>query len=308
MASAVAGDTLQFTSAQISSYAYPDGTNFKALTALQDVQQTESPSSTQVFNDNVVQVSVRFDNNGVNSAYLTQTIGLFAKIAGGEDPILFAVVTAITPDQMPVASSVSPTALIYNIQITIQSNANISVTVNPAGTATAEDVQYIKDNYIPTSAIENDLDLLDEDPDKVLGASVGKELKSQIDALNTEINNLSAVNIAFDSSNTSIKATNVQSMLQQIDGRMQRVILTENFSSVQEVAVSAGNQGIYIVSGNKNLKEFSEINYDVTSWFAGILILFTWNDYLLIGDNGKSKILFARGGKDSNSFGHSLIL
>ena len=97
-------------------------------------------------------------------------------------------------------------------------------------------------------------------------------------------------------------------MLQQIDGRMQRVILTENFSSVQEVAVSAGNQGIYIVSGNKNLKEFSEINYDVTSWFAGILILFTWNDYLLIGDNGKSKILFARGGKDSNSFGHSLIL
>ena len=187
MASAVAGDTLQFTSAQISSYAYPDGTNFKALTALQDVQQTESPSSTQVFNDNVVQVSVRFDNNGVNSAYLTQTIGLFAKIAGGEDPILFAVVTAITPDQMPVASSVSPTALIYNIQITIQSNANISVTVNPAGTATAEDVQYIKDNYIPTSAIENDLDLLDEDPDKVLGASVGKELKSQIDALNTEM-------------------------------------------------------------------------------------------------------------------------
>ena len=187
MASAVAGDTLQFTSAQISSYAYPDGTNFKALTALQNVQQTESPSSTQVFNDNVVQVSVRFDNNGVNSAYLTQTIGLFAKIAGGEDPILFAVVTAITPDQMPVASSVSPTALIYNIQITIQSNANISVTVNPAGTATAEDVQYIKDNYIPTSAIENDLDLLDEDPDKVLGVSVGKELKSQIDALNTEI-------------------------------------------------------------------------------------------------------------------------
>lgn len=133
------GGTVQFVSAKTSSYAYPAGTNFAGLTELQDIKQSVSPFSAQVFNDTVVQISSRFDNSEVLQAYMIQTIGLYAKI-GAAAEVLFAVVQAVNPDQMPTQSAVSPSAFIYNIQITVQSASSLAVTVNPAGTATIQDI------------------------------------------------------------------------------------------------------------------------------------------------------------------------
>lgn len=135
--------TLIFTGAKTSSYAYPSGTNITALTGLQDVVQSVQPFKSQVLNNNVAQVSVRFDNDGITQQYQIQTIGLYAKIEDGEE-ILFSVTQAITPDEMPVQSSVSPSAFIYNIQSTVQNASQITVTVNPAGTATVQDVMDIE--------------------------------------------------------------------------------------------------------------------------------------------------------------------
>ena len=101
--------------------------------------QTVEPFSVQVFNDTMLQVSSRFDNSQVTGAYFIQTIGLFAKLGDG-DPVLFEVAQAITPDEMPAQSAVAPSAFVYNMQVTIQRASQLTVTVNPAGTATVQDI------------------------------------------------------------------------------------------------------------------------------------------------------------------------
>ena len=61
---------LIFTSAKTSSYSYPAGTNISALTGLQDVVQSVIPSGTKTIGGNVAQVTVRFDNDSIDQAYL----------------------------------------------------------------------------------------------------------------------------------------------------------------------------------------------------------------------------------------------
>ena len=134
---------LIFTSAKTSSYSYPVGTDVPALTGLQDVVQSVLPFDSKVLGGNVAQVSVRFDNDGVDQTYRIETIGLYAKIEGGAES-LFSVTQATTPDEMPVQSDISPSAYIYNIQHTVQNASQITLTVNPAGTATVQDIMDIE--------------------------------------------------------------------------------------------------------------------------------------------------------------------
>ena len=144
IAQASANETpLIFTSAKTSSYSYPVGTNVPALTGLQDVVQSVMPFDSKVLGGNVAQVSVRFDNDGVDQTYRIETIGLYAKIEGGTET-LFSVTQATTPDEMPVQSDVSPSAYIYNIQHTVQNASQITLTVNPVGTATVQDIMDIE--------------------------------------------------------------------------------------------------------------------------------------------------------------------
>ncbi len=157
--------TLMFTSAKTSSYAYPSGTNIAALTGLRDIVQSVIPSRSQVLNDNVAQVTARFDNDGITQQYLIQTIGLYAQIENDPE-ILFSIAQAITPDEMPVHSNVSPSAFVYNIHHTVQNAAQIIITVNPAGTATVADIWSIEDPEFDDSGIVEGItsfpDLLDK--------------------------------------------------------------------------------------------------------------------------------------------------
>lgn len=129
--------TVTFTTAQVSTHVYPAGTNLEALTSLDDVQKTVDITYAGVYSDTVIQVSARFDNAGVESAYLINTMGFFAQI-GTNTPILFAVSTAVTPDQMPVYDSDNPSAFIYNMQATVQNARSIYMSVNPTGTITVD--------------------------------------------------------------------------------------------------------------------------------------------------------------------------
>jgi hypothetical protein len=142
LAQAIGGAELTITKVVTSATAIPPGTDLTALTTIADVEQMEQPTSVQVFNDNIVQISTRFSNAGVAAAYLIQTLGVFGQVTGGAETLL-AVSTAITPDQMPVEDAIAPSAFIYNIQLTVQSADQITVTVNDAGTATVADVQAL---------------------------------------------------------------------------------------------------------------------------------------------------------------------
>lgn len=152
------GGTVTFTAIKTSSHVYPEGTNVAGLTDLQDIVQTISPSSVQVFSKTMIQVSGRFDNSQVTQAYFIQTLGLYAKL-GTEDELLFAVIQADTPDQMPVQSAVSPSAFVFNIQTTVQQANSISVTVNPAGTVTVEDLQNMGDQKVNIVVIPENEDI-----------------------------------------------------------------------------------------------------------------------------------------------------
>lgn len=144
IAQALAEDeVLSFTSARTSSHVYPTGTNITALTGLQGVEQSAIPFASKVINGNVAQVSVRFDNDAVTQQYQIRTIGLYARIGDGPET-LFSVVQATVPDEMPVHSKTSPSAFIYNIQSTVQGASQITITVNPAGTATVQDILDIE--------------------------------------------------------------------------------------------------------------------------------------------------------------------
>lgn len=138
------GGTITFTAVKTSSYSYPADTNIPGLTDLQNIVQSVSPSAAEIFNNTMIQISARFDNSQVTEAYQIQTIGVYAQLSG-ESEQLFAVIQATTPDQMPKQDSVSPTAFIYNIQITVQQASQINITVNPAGAASIDDVNTLAD-------------------------------------------------------------------------------------------------------------------------------------------------------------------
>ena len=138
-ARAVSGEaTIQFSHTKTSAYTYPNGTNLKKLTDLQEVKQTVIPSNIQLANDTLVGIRSMFDNSGITQEYLIQNVGIYA--SDGETEVLFAICQATTPDQMPAFNGVAPSSFIYNVQISIAQAEQLSISVNTAGTATVQDV------------------------------------------------------------------------------------------------------------------------------------------------------------------------
>ena len=139
IARAVAGELkLNITKAKISNHRYPDGTDYKALTDMDGVKQILEYPETKVLDNNMIQTRVLFSNEEIQVAYYIQNIGLYAK--DGEEEILFCIVTAVIPDEMPKYNGVASTSYIYNIQNVVQDAAEINIEVVPSGTATIQDV------------------------------------------------------------------------------------------------------------------------------------------------------------------------
>ena len=136
---AISGTELTWTVMRSSSVALPEGTDIAALTSLTGIEQTAAITDASVYGNSTIQVSARFSNTGVSTAYLLETIGIYGQLAGGAETLI-AVMTAVTPDQMPVYDADSPSAFIYNSQITVQDAETVVMTVNDSGTATVADL------------------------------------------------------------------------------------------------------------------------------------------------------------------------
>lgn len=172
-----AQQVITFTSVKTSSHSYSSETDLTTLTGLQDIMQSVSPSSAAVTNGNIVEVTARFDNTGVQNEYQIQTIGLYGKTPNGEETLI-AVVKAVTPDTMP-DSAYSPIAYIYSIQLTIQSGESVAVTVNPAGTATVQDVLELQQTIATLQQNVNE---------QIAQLNSDFQIKSVELTLNTEVN------------------------------------------------------------------------------------------------------------------------
>ncbi|MDK2966466.1 hypothetical protein [Lacrimispora sp.] len=129
---------LIITKAKTSNYIYPAGTDFKSLTDMQGIKQTATDPTTAVYDNTMIQTRALFSNEEILSTYYIQNIGLYAM--DGTEEVLFCIVTAETPDEMPQYSGVASTSFIYNIQNVVQDAAELNISVNPSGTATIQDV------------------------------------------------------------------------------------------------------------------------------------------------------------------------
>ncbi|MEY8339068.1 hypothetical protein AALB16_13805, partial [Lachnospiraceae bacterium 62-35] len=145
LAQAMAGnEVIRFSHARISDYTYPTGTDFRKLTELQDIKQEIIPSNVQIMNESTISVRTLFENKAVLTEYLIQNIGLYIMI--GDREILFSVSQAETPDLMPVYNGIAPSSFLYNIFLAVSQADEISVNVNPAGTATIQDIIELQES------------------------------------------------------------------------------------------------------------------------------------------------------------------
>ena len=139
LAQAISGTELSWTVMRASSVAIPEGTDLTTLTALTGIKQTAVITDSSVYGSNVVQVSARFSNTGISEAYLMETIGIYGQVTGGSETLI-AVMTAETPDEMPVYDQDSPSAFIFNVQMSVQNANSLTMVVNDTGTATVADL------------------------------------------------------------------------------------------------------------------------------------------------------------------------
>lgn len=139
IAQALRGTKLTWTKMRASSVAVA-ASGIKALTALTGIEQETDITDASVYSDNIVQVSARFSSQGVATAYLIQTVGIYGQLAGGSETLI-AVMTAVTPDEMPVYDADAPSAFIFTNHLTVQDAATVTMEVSDAGTATVADLQ-----------------------------------------------------------------------------------------------------------------------------------------------------------------------
>lgn len=139
IAQAITGTELTWTVMRTSSVAIPQGTDLTTLTSLSGIEQTSKITDVSVYGNNVIQLSSRFSNTGIATVYYIQTVGIYGQLAGGAETLI-AVMTAVTPDEMPVYDPDGPSAFIFNTQITVQNADAVTMTVNDTGTATVADL------------------------------------------------------------------------------------------------------------------------------------------------------------------------
>ena len=139
IAQALRGTKLTWTKMRASSVAVA-APGIKALTALTGIEQETDITDASVYSGNVIQVSARFSNEGVAAAYLIRTVGIYGQLAGGSETLI-AVMTAVTPDEMPVYDADAPSAFIFTNHLTVRDAASVTMEVNAAGTATVADLQ-----------------------------------------------------------------------------------------------------------------------------------------------------------------------
>lgn len=139
IAQALQGTKLTWTKMRTSSVAVSTS-SIKGLTALTGVEQTTNITNASVYSDHIVQVSARFSNTGIATAYLIRTVGIYGQLAGGSETLI-AVMTAVTPDEMPVQDADAPSAFIFTNHLVVQDAASITMDVNDTGTATVADLE-----------------------------------------------------------------------------------------------------------------------------------------------------------------------
>ena len=135
--------TCDFTNIRLSSQAYTDA-EIPELTALSNVKQTATVSKKTVVNSTSIQIEGAVDNTSLSVGYDIETIGIYATDPD-DGEILYAAARAITAGYMPPFNGVTVSGGVFKFVITVGASSQVTLTVDPAGYATINDIMAIED-------------------------------------------------------------------------------------------------------------------------------------------------------------------
>ena len=163
------GTDLEFREVRLSSQSYPQD-ELEDLTDLDNIQQTETLSQAKRLTDSNIQLTTVFNNEGVSGGFTVNTIGVYVTNPDQvgeanevtnpdqvdesnevtipdqvEETILYGVTSTDEHPFYMAPHSVNPVSLTLNLTVGIGEAENFSINVNPAGTASQEDLNSIKD-------------------------------------------------------------------------------------------------------------------------------------------------------------------
>ena len=188
IARALAGEIeLSIIKVKTSDYEYPVSTDLKSMTDMQGIKQTVRDPETTVLYDTIIQTRALFSNEEIAYTYYIYNIGLYA--LDGTDEVLFCIVTAETPDEMPKYNGVASTSYIYNIQNVVEEAGEISITVNSSGVATIQSVRE-RVNSDGGDISETVIGTLEKIEDKYPLPVVGENLKRFLGKILTFLKNI----------------------------------------------------------------------------------------------------------------------
>ena len=135
--------TIRFSKVVVSSHEYPEDTVWSGLTTLDGIQQETTPTDVRISGTSQVGLRALFTNANVSEKYKIQMIGIYA--TDGDREVLFAISKALQADEMPTYVGAAPSSFIYNISLIISRASAIQTTVDPAGTATVQDILALEE-------------------------------------------------------------------------------------------------------------------------------------------------------------------
>lgn len=139
------GTDLEFREVRLSSRSYNQG-ELEDLTELANIQQTETLSQAKRLTDGYIRLSALFNNEEVSSGFVVNTIGIYAtNLDQVDETILYGVTSTDEHPFYMAPHSVNPISLTLNLTVGVGEAESFSISVNPAGAASQEDVNSIKD-------------------------------------------------------------------------------------------------------------------------------------------------------------------
>lgn len=144
VAKIMAGATnIQFTKVSTSSKVYAESA-LEALTALENVQQTNNVTKVTISNNTSVRVETAFTNEKLTAGYYLRCLGLYAK-----DPDLGEILYAVCVETsglcyMPAYNGVTVSSAYIQLYTTVGNSDNVNLAVYSGAYATVEDISALE--------------------------------------------------------------------------------------------------------------------------------------------------------------------
>lgn len=144
VAKIMAGATnIQFTKVSTSSKVYAESA-LEALTALENVQQTNNVTKVTISNNTSVRMETAFTNEKLTAGYYLRCLGLYAK-----DPDLGEILYAVCVETsglcyMPAYNGVTVSSAYIQLYTTVGNSDNVNLAVYSGAYATVEDISAME--------------------------------------------------------------------------------------------------------------------------------------------------------------------